>query len=327
MRLEAVAKAGFYPTPPRTLSLVVELLKGHAPHLRGHWALDPCAGEGEALAQVGQALGMKTHGIELDAGRAERAAQVLDRVYQGDALRYWASGFGLLWLNPPYDYGDGERLEEAFLKRYLESVLPGGIMVLLVPERVLPRLWPVLTAVYEPRLVARLPRGEYEAFRQAVVIAERVPYAAPQDYPHGDLPHLEDLEEGLRLLGAAYLRGAAERARPRVEPVKGPSLSPEEALAAARGSPLWAEVEGERGIVPRPLLPLKEAHLALLLAGGVLDLEEVVMDGVPHLILGVLEKEAVRAEGEKEGQEVELEVFRMAIKALNLLTGEILEVK
>jgi hypothetical protein len=71
MRLEAVAKAGFYPTPPRTLSLVVELLKGHAPHLRGHWALDPCAGEGEALAQVGQALGMKTQGIELDAGRAE----------------------------------------------------------------------------------------------------------------------------------------------------------------------------------------------------------------------------------------------------------------
>jgi hypothetical protein len=112
-----------------------------------------------------------------------------------------------------------------------------------------------------------------------------------------------------------------------VEPVKGPSLSPEEALAAARGSPLWAEVEGERGIVPRPLLPLKEAHLALLLAGGVLDLEEVVMDGVPHLILGVLEKEAVRVEGEKEGQEVELEVFRMAIKALNLLTGELLEVK
>jgi hypothetical protein len=280
---------------------------------------------------------MKTQGIELDAGRAERAARVLDRVHRGDALRYWASGFGLLWLNPPYDYGDGERLEEAFLKRYLESVLPGGIMVLLVPERVLPRLWPVLTAVYEPRLAARLPRGEYEAFRQAVVIAERVPYAAPQDYPHGDLPHLEvhlgcrgpgeDLEGGLRLLGAAYLKGAAERARPRVEPVKGPSLSPEEALAAARGSPLWAEVEGERGIVPRPLLPLKEAHLALLLAGGVLDLEEVVMDGVPHLILGVLEKEAVRVEGEKEGQEVELEVFRMAIKALNLLTGEILEVR
>jgi hypothetical protein len=51
------------------------------------------------------------------------------------------------------------------------------------------------------------------------------------------------------------------------------------------------------------------------------------MDGVPHLILGVLEKEAVRVEGEKEGQEVELEVFRMAIKALNLVTGELLEVK
>ncbi|AFH40179.1 MULTISPECIES: DUF6094 domain-containing protein [Thermus] len=328
MRLEAVAKAGFYPTPPRTLSLVVELLKGHAPHLRGLAALDPCAGEGEALKEVGRALGMSTYGIELDVERAARARKVLDRVIQGDALQYRASGFGLLWLNPPYDWGEGGvRLEEAFLREYLESTLPGGVMVLVVPEKVLPRLWPILTSAYGPLLVARLPRGEWEVFRQVVVVAERLPLhrAVPQEWVHGDLPHLEDLPGIPSFTAQGYLEEAASRIRPRVWAVE--SLDPSLALEMARRSPLWSEVEGERGIVPRPLLPLKEAHLALLLAGGVLDLEEVVMEGVPHLILGVLEKETVEVEGERDGEEVELEVFRMAIKALNLLTGELLEVR
>jgi len=52
-------------------------------------------------------------------------------------------------------------------------------MVLLVPERLLKDLWPLLTKAYEPRLAARLPRGEYEVFRQAVVVAERVPPPSP----------------------------------------------------------------------------------------------------------------------------------------------------
>lgn len=50
MRLEAEAKAGFYPTPPKTLERIVSLLRNSplAPALKGRAALDPCAGEGEA---------------------------------------------------------------------------------------------------------------------------------------------------------------------------------------------------------------------------------------------------------------------------------------
>jgi hypothetical protein len=325
MRIAGVEKAGFYPTPPETLGRVKEILRRNAFHLRGRTALDPCAGEGEALAQVGRALGMRTHGIELEAERAERAAQVLDKVHQGDALRWTARGYSLLWLNPPYDYGDGMRLEKAFLRRYLESVLPGGVMVLLVPERVLGDLWPTLTRAYEPRLVARLPRGEYEVFKQAVVIAERVPpsSALSRPYPGGDLPHLENLPLEIPLAFREHLTKLKDSPRLLEE-----AADPRDLLARARTSPLWAAIERKSRPTPRPLLPLKKAHLALLVAGGALDLERVEMGGQPYLLLGVLKKDKVEIKDEEaKGTRVEQEVFQMRIRALNLETGEVLEVE
>jgi len=325
MRIAGVEKAGFYPTPHETLERVKEILRRNAFHLRGRTALDPCAGEGEALAQVGRALGMRTHGIELEAERAEKAAQVLDKVHQGDALRWTARGYSLLWLNPPYDYGDGMRLEKAFLRRYLESVLPGGVMVLLVPERVLGDLWPTLTRAYVPRLAARLPRGEYEVFKQAVVIAERVPpsSALSRPYPGGDLPHLEDLPLDLPLEFRERLTKLKDSPKLLEE-----AADPRDLLARARTSPLWGVIERKSRPTPRPLLPLKKAHLALLVAGGALDLERVEMGGQPYLLLGVLKKDKVEIKDEEaKGTRVEQEVFQMRIRALNLETGEVLEVE
>jgi len=103
------------------------------------------------------------------------------------------------------------------------------------------------------------------------------------------------------------------------------TLSPGELLERARLSPLWTLVERESRPVPRPLLPLKKAHLALLVAGGALDLERVEIGGEPHLIMGVLKKET--AVIEDESGRIEQEVFAMRIRALNLRTGELLEVE
>ena len=58
MRLAAQAKGGFYPTPPRVVDLIAELV--HTPsgsYNRGRETLrilDPCCGAGEALAQLAQ---------------------------------------------------------------------------------------------------------------------------------------------------------------------------------------------------------------------------------------------------------------------------------
>lgn len=59
MRLAAQAKMGYYPTPPSVISLISEMLvingKGN---IR---ILDPCAGEGTALNQIGEILGAETY--------------------------------------------------------------------------------------------------------------------------------------------------------------------------------------------------------------------------------------------------------------------------
>jgi len=316
MRLEGTTKAGFYPTPPQTLQILTRLLVQGAPQLRGRCALDPCAGEGEAIATVGRALGMKTYGLELDQERAAIARRRLYRARQGDALRFAVRGFSLLWLNPPYDHGpDGKRLEETFLERYLESLVVGGVLVLLVPERALEKLWPLLTKDHLPALAARLPEAEYRAFQQVAVVAQRVySYEAVPKAWRGDrLPYLDQVER-LRL-------PKAQIAEERPELFEEVALDPQ---ALVEMSPLWGELQQE--VAPRlqPLLPLKAAHLALLVAGGMLDLETVEIEGTPHLLLGVLKKDVVQIEG--DGERVERQVFRMGIKALNLRDYRLLEV-
>ncbi|RTH17872.1 hypothetical protein CSW42_09750, partial [Thermus scotoductus] len=50
----------------------------------------------------------------------------------------------------------------------------------------------------------------------------------------------------------------------------------------------------------RLLLSQHPAHLVLLVAGGLLDLQEVVLAGVPHAVVGTLRKDAVEIEEETE---------------------------
>jgi hypothetical protein len=87
---------------------------------------------------------------------------------------------------------------------------------------------------------------------------------------------------------------------------------------------LWGELQQQVAPSLKPLLPLKAAHLALLVAGGMLDLETVEIEGTPHLLLGVMKKDVVQIEG--DGERIEREVFRMGITALNLRDYGLLEV-
>ena len=82
MRLQGQAQLGYFPTPPSQIELMATWLQ-HA-GTPGSLArfLDPCAGQGEALADLAGRLGkgIQTYGIELSPQRAEQAAQVLDQV-------------------------------------------------------------------------------------------------------------------------------------------------------------------------------------------------------------------------------------------------------
>ena len=83
MRLAAQAKGGFYPTPPRVVDLIADLINTPSGYYnRGRNTLrilDPCCGAGEALAQLAQrldrpnAIPIQTYGVELHRDRAQEA--------------------------------------------------------------------------------------------------------------------------------------------------------------------------------------------------------------------------------------------------------------
>ena len=55
MRLEAQAKAGFYPTPPNVVDIIKTWIGEKKPDLRR--LLDPCCGTGEPAAGIAVAAG------------------------------------------------------------------------------------------------------------------------------------------------------------------------------------------------------------------------------------------------------------------------------
>lgn len=145
-------KNGYYPTDPETLSRILQALSfsGKKCHI-----LDPCCGEGSALAEVKHALlgselpsnAVTTYGVEYDKDRAWHSKQILDHCIHGDLRDCMISArqFSLLFLNPPYgdavadkaqlsDAKTGRiRLEKEFYRRTNALLQFGGVMVLIIP--------------------------------------------------------------------------------------------------------------------------------------------------------------------------------------------------
>src|SRR5574340_87796 len=106
-RLNSIAKAGFYPTPPRVYEWIAQYV---LPSQDTGRLIDPCAGEGIAAAYLAQEWHLESYGIELDAERAQASAQRLTRVLHLDyaAARVPPHAFQVLFLNPPYSPEEGE---------------------------------------------------------------------------------------------------------------------------------------------------------------------------------------------------------------------------
>jgi hypothetical protein len=318
MRLEGQAKAGFYPTPPAVVALI-----GSCLHSTGKAALlDPCCGEGHALYTITRFTGGVTHGVELEEARALAAAERLDMVLQGDGLKARARGsYSLLYLNPPYDQSEGERLELRFLWHWQRSLMPGGILVYVVPEAYLPRYAGTLTAHYEDLTVWRFPGEHYHPFKQVVVFGRKRLVAAHS----APLPEIQ----------GELAQACAHYALPAVATVPELFLTgqdPERLEHEARESGAW-----ERAwdlLMPsdvqafRPLLPLRKGHIALMMASGLLNNTVIEGQGRRLLVRGRVSKEIITIEEEddKGKKTIERETLRTEVTALDLDTAELIEI-
>lgn len=330
-RLESIARAGYYPTPPRVVAAIAcHLRPADTAGKRSIRLLDPCAGTGAAAAEFGQHLGAQTFGIELNAERADAAREQLDHALHTSAfsVRLANGAFSCLFLNPPYDYDDeGRRLEHAFLTSLTRALAPGGVLVFLVPQPRLAVSARYLSSHFDAIQAFRFPDPDYRAFRQIVLFGLRKGKAVPdpasqaavEAWSHGELEPLSDAVPSPTIAVPRLPAGDVLFASL--------TFDPRQAAVEAQSRGLWAQPEVTEQLWPsdeqpvRPLMPLRRGHLALLVAAGLLNNCTLSQGQDRVLVKGRTYKELVQVGSDDEDVEVRREVIRTSIAVLNLGTG------
>ena len=343
MRLAALAKGGYYPTPERVVDLIADLI--HTP--TGYYyrdretlrILDPCCGAGDALQRLAErldrpnAIPIETYGVELHRDRAEEAEKRLTHTLASDmfATSIANGAFGLALVNPPYDWdSEDKRVEHAFLTHCTRYLAESGLLVFIVPRQRLSYSARYLSTHYGRMRCWAFPVPERELFDQVVLMAYRkadpVPDAAAES------------------MVTEWALGEPEPLRsypyPEYTPATSPSgdilfatrtVDPIAAAAEARRSGLWASTEITDSLWPakdnrtRPLMPLRRGHMAMLVAAGFLDNLVLESEGQRILVKGRTSKEMVMVEDSPE-KEVHRERLKTTVVALDLEDGEITDI-
>ena len=291
MRLAAQLKGGFYPAHEKAVDLAASFLQ--APAGEKFAILDPCAGEGTAIRQLGELLGcppMMTHAIELDDSRADaiHAALLEARVLAPAdffGCRASCGSFSFIWLNPPFDYAyGGNRVEEQFLRRATDWLKPGGVMALVCPEDVVEEFTDArqhFGRFYENVTMVPFPET-HRPFNEVIVFGHK--RARPEVDRTKDWKLWDSVQAPT---GFRYQipSGNGPRLFQKVQPTE------TELERMLIGSPLRSYLSSPPvAPVPSPPLPLGIGHVALLLASGHLDGIVHPQGKLPHVVRGTSRK-------------------------------------
>lgn len=302
MRLAGQAKGGFYPAAPEAVAFALKHLNAEPAMAKGGFAvLDPCAGEGQALKQITDATGGTPFAIELEEGRGAKCkALFADRALSPASLfgcKAGAGAFSLMWVNPPYDDemgGDRGRVEHKFLMHVTGWLRPGGVMMFVVPERIVADYSPSKTYLMERFDDCRLLRfpNAVRKYNEVVVMGYRREKMRDTDearrLTYQPFPEMEDM---------VYHVPASKG--PRVfEKVQ---LTTTELGRALGRSPLRRYFAPKKEVAfDRPPLSLNKGHVAMMLASGQLD-GVVAPEGEPmHVVRGVAQKQPYLKESTEE---------------------------
>ena len=309
-RLANTEKAGYFPLDPSVTDLILSHIS--APH--DGRILDPCAGEGTALATLADKLGLEPFGVELHEDRAKMARQAVNQLLTARAgeadgatrilhdsylsLITSRGGYNLLYLNPPYDHDEEDgRLEYQWLVHTRAWLQPGGLLVWVVPQRMLKFRKAVryILSWYDRAQIFRFPDETYERFKQIVLFGVHRPKAViPDGEMVGKWAQLALDKAALAPLTAAPEPGYV--LPPLLVPQKGfkfrsQFIDPTDALAEARqvgasAKPAWREHldPNSADVALRPLTPLKIGHMNSVIAAGHLN-NQVLADGQERLLI------------------------------------------
>ena len=318
MRFAGHMKMGFFPTPPTVTARVRRLVRFPEDDA-AFPALDPCAGEGVALASFVEGANTVTYGIELDRVRAERAKKRLNHVLMADFFRCRIApkSVSLLWLNPPYADDEEGRTEALFLKSGLATLRPGGVLVYIIQQhRLTDRIARVLNGHFEDVRIWRFPDPEFDEYEQVVVMGVRRAAAVNEEVPEFLLDARWTPQPPLSARAKAVYDIPPS---PPLREFRSNEID-REALAKELAASKLGQIEVGRQDVgrDRPPVPLHAGHVALLLAAG--ELDGVVGRGRGrHLVRGYVKKLTdATTDTDEDGNETthETERFEVQIKTL-----------
>ncbi len=295
MRLAAQVKGGFYPAHESAVALAASYLQ---PPVGVKFAiLDPCAGEGTAIRQLSELLRCpptSVHAIEMDDCRAEAIRAALPEanlLAPADFFGCRASfgSFSFIWLNPPFDYSyGGFRVEDQFLMRATEWLVPGGVIALVCPEDVVEEYSEArqhFNRFYENVTLVPFPEA-HRPFKEVIVLGHK-------------RKRLDAEPDRLKDWQAWESVQAPKSFRYRIPEGDGPrvfqKVQPTEPELRQRlvGSPLRLHLTSPpEAPVPSPPLPLGIGHVALLLASGHLDGLVHPNGKLPHVVRGTSRKQS-----------------------------------
>ena len=281
MRLAGRLKLGFYPLPVKE----AERISLHLQCPPEFAAVDPCVGDGIAFSRLIQSTQAHSYGIEIDAYRAEQAANIGIQVVQANAMtvRCPVESVSLLYLNPPYDFEVGQqankRLELVFLEHTYRWLKPNGVLVFVLPQPQLRVCAKLLAEHFGELRIYRLTEPECVQYQQVLVLASR----RPRHF------HLED---SALLQTQEYLRRLAEEEQiaPLTDiadtiysvPPSGPTTLTDHGIPLDRVEDLLPQsaayrqasrvlIREQSSIKGRPLTPLHGGHVSLLATAGMLN--------------------------------------------------------
>lgn len=346
-RLESQVKMGFYPTPVAVIEHIGKMLRISSEAR----LLDTCCGEGEALNILAGQSAAETYGVELHRPRMTLAKTRLNHVLWADALYDCVcskEAFSLLWLNPPYDTGNfeadqkKERLEVQFLRRHWPYLQEGGVMVYIIPWSSLPAAVPFLVKNARNLTILKFPDDLFWDFNQIVLICvkgrpnkaeiernQAILKSAMEAFIDGDLDQVPSTNMDTEIVYDVPASGDLEGFT-----FRSIRLDPEQTLEKVKSSPVWDKAH--RQMFPstfaksiRPLTSLREGHLAMLLASGMMNGEVMGTDGRRLVVKGSVTKGVINSTEETDTatRYIRTDCYAITVRALCFAPVEIITIR
>ena len=342
-RLSAQADMEYLPSYGPTVAGLAQLFDniGNVRELAPIRLIDPCAGKGDALRTLADAIRteyegrterriakklIETYGIELDTERARKARRKLKRVVQTDYFNTLVTpeAFNVMLLNPPYDYdADFKRLEQRFLVRATQLLVNGGILIYMVPRHVLNTSANFLSRNYSSfRVWKEDGNPDAERFNQVMLVAVR------NSHPPNQTENRQSLEcfaRGKVDIIGEDVRYSFVAAKKEIDRFTALRVDYGDVLEEIARSGYETRVEWRDMTSPpandivEPLMPPRVGHMGLIMSGGgVGGLGIGVANDEEATIFRAASKKVVDVQKENESGTVQRLTERMTSSAVTL---------